>query len=564
MSRVEEHLQGEGLTATKKGLTAARVCEYAGFKGSPGGAGGACERLVRGVKMSRAARISIALCLGLGMMATAPAFTQGFGASKDKVTLHRKLPAVVHLPGDSIKVTVTSADEDGALPYDFEALLETELLKDAPDLRIDDNPAAQIICQITEYSHPDPEYTNKFGSGQALGSSSSPLSTLSKTASKIGATQRITGKLDVSFQAKDANGRVLISDNIDSSYDREFDSAGNSTSHGVFGQVSGTFSHVKGGGKSEDGPPTPSELRSRLIIDAVQQIAEHIVNSDEAVDVFLARGKGALDDGDKDAEVGLWERALETFETATPSPKPDEDAYRLYNIGVAYEALAYQADDEKAAMKYLDQAAINYGKAIDAKPEEKYFVEPQKRIETAIAHYKELDEEAARERAAALAAANAKPPSPAPAAEATGLTNDQVIVMVKSGMADDTVIHAVRGAEAVNFDLTPAGQHALTTNGVSARILAAMKIQAARKPAAARPTPRKGLNNTQVIAMVKSGMDDGTIVEAINGANAIDFDLSPAGQKALLSSGVSARVLAAMKARAMKGPAATTRPVAQR
>jgi len=503
----------------------------------------------------------IVLCLGVGALATAPVIAQTFSASKDKVTLHRKLPALVQLPGNSIKVTVTSADEDGALPYDFEALLETELLKDSPDLRIDDNPSAQIICQITEYSHPDPEYNNKLGSGQTVGSTTSTLSTLSKTAAMIGSTERITGKLNVSFQAKDANGGLLISDNIDSSYDREFDAAGNSTSHGVFGQVSGTLSHVKGGAKGGEGPPTPSELRAMLILNAVQQVAEHIVNSDEAVDVFLARGKGALDEGDKDAETGLWERALETFETAPAAPKPADDAYRLYNIGVAYEALAYEADDEKAAMKYLDQAAINYGKAIDAKPDEKYFVEPQKRIETAIAHYKELDkrqEEEARAKAAALAAANAKPPAP------TGLTNDQVIAMVKSGMADDTVIHAVRGAEAVNFDLTPAGQHALTTNGVSARILAAMKIQAAKKPAAAKPAPHKGLTNTQVIAMVKSGMDDGVIVQAINGADATDFDLSPAGQQQLTGSGVSARVLAAMKARAMKGPVATTRPVAQK
>jgi tetratricopeptide (TPR) repeat protein len=511
--------------------------------------------------MSRFTKVCALVCVVAGALISVSAGAQSFGVSKDKITLHRKLPAIVHLPGDSIKVTVTSADEDGALPYDFEALLETELLKDSPNLRIDDNPSAQIICQITEYSHPDAEYTNKLGSGQALGSSTSPLSTLAKAAAKIGATQRITGKLDVSFQAKDAKGRVLISDNIDSSYDREFDSAGNSTSHGVFGQVSGTFSHVKGGAKSEDGPPTPAELRSRLIIGAVQQVAEHIVNSDEAVDVYLAQGKGPLDEGDKDANTGLWERALETFETAPASPKPADDAYRLYNIGVAYEALAYQADDEKAAMKYLDQAAINYGKAIDAKPDEKYFVVPQKRIETAIAHYKELqkehDEEAAKAKAAALAAAN--PTS----AAAAGLTNDQVIAMVKAGMADDTVIHAIRGADALSFDLTPAGQKNLATSGVSPRVLLAMKTQAAKKPAP-KPAVHKGLNNTQVIAMVKAGMDDGPVEQAVNGADAIDFDLSPAGEQQLTSSGVSARVLAAMKNRASKRLTATTRPVAEK
>jgi tetratricopeptide (TPR) repeat protein len=510
-----------------------------------------------GVKMSRSARIIVLTTLGVAALFTASAGAQGFGANKEKVTLQRKLPALIHMPGETIKVTVTSADEDGALPYDFQALLETELLKDDPNLRDDDNPSTQIICQITEYSHPEPIYTNKLGSGQALGASNSPLSTISKTASKIGATQRITGKLDVSFQAKDATGRVLISDNIDSTYDREFDSAGNSTSHGVFGQVSGTFGHVKGGAKSEDGPPTPSELRSRLIIDAVQQIAEHLVDSNENVDVLLARKDGPLEEGDKDALTGLWERALETYETAPPFPKPDEDAYRLYDIGVAYEALAYQAEDQKAAMKYLDQAAINYGKAIDAKPDEKYFIEPQKRIETAIAHYKELQKEqddAARAKAELAA-------NPGGAAGAKGLTNAQVITMIKSGIDESAVLQAIRGASAVNFDLTPAGQKALSAGGVSPRVLAEMKTQAAKKPATAM---HKGLNNTQIITMVKSGMEEGTIIQAINGANAVDFDLSPAGQQTLVTSGVSAHVLDAMKARSAKKPGPSSGHVAEK
>ena len=75
------------------------------------------------------------MCVVAGALASVPAGAQGFGAAKDKVTLHRKLPAIVHLPGDTIKVTVTSSEEDGTLPYDFQALLETELLKDEPNLR---------------------------------------------------------------------------------------------------------------------------------------------------------------------------------------------------------------------------------------------------------------------------------------------------------------------------------------------------------------------------------------------------------------------------------------------
>ncbi len=511
--------------------------------------------------MNRAAKIVLVFSISIGLLSAAQADAQSFGAAKEKVTLQRKLPALVHMPGDTIKVTVTSSDEDGTLPYDFQALLETELLKDDPNLREDDNPATQILCQITDYSHPDATEVTRAAPGIAFGAGGIDIT---KSATRTATFERITGQLNISFQAKDASGHMLISDNISSSFDGEYDSEGNSTSHGMMGEITGKFSRAKGGAKSEDlNPPTPAELRSRLIIDAVQQVAEHLVDTNETVDAFLARKDGPLEDGDKDAETGLWERALETYETAPAFPKPQEDAYRLYNIGVAYEALAYQAEDQKAIMKYLDQAAINYGKAIDAKPDEKYFLEPQKRIETAIAHYKELDQEQ-QVAARAKAEANNPPPAPAPA-EGKGLTNAQIITMVKSGINDSTVIKTIRGAEAVTFDLTPAGEQALKSGGVSPQVLAAMKIQAAKKPApSASASSRKGLTNTQVIAMVKAGMDDDTIISTIHGADAVNFDLTADGQQQLTSSGVSPKVLAAMKARGMRSPGANARPVASR
>jgi hypothetical protein len=490
--------------------------------------------------MIRASRFLAMASIIVAALAAIPSPAQGFGASKVRVTLQRKLPALVHLPSNTIKLTVSTADQDGTLPFDFQALLETELLKDDPDLREMDNAGVQILCQITEYSHPDPTVTKRAGPGISLTGANPGVTATSNYT-------RITGQLNVSLQVKDSSGGLLISDNISATYDQEFDSAGNSASHGIMGSVTGTFGHMKGGQKSEDSnPPTPSELRSRLIMDAVQQIAEHLVDSDEKIEVLLAQKAGPLDEGNKAAQAGLWERALETYETATPFPKPEDDAYRLYNVGVAYEALAYSASDEKMTMKYLDQAAINYGKAIDAKPSEKYFVDPQKRIETAIAHYKELDQEQAR---AARETANPAPASP------RALTNTQIIAMVKSGVDDATIIQTIHGAGAVSFDLSPAGQHDLTSNGVSAGVLSAMKTQAAKKPAA---PAHKGLTNTQIIAMVNSGMDEDTIVKTIAGAAAVDFDLSPAGQQQLTSGGVSARVLAAMKSRAAK----PSRPVA--
>ncbi len=327
-----------------------------------------------------------------------------------------------------------------------------------------------------------------------------PALALTKSAPKDQAYTRVTGSLSISFQAKSNTGKMLASDNVTAKYDREFDSSGNTSSEGVKGSVTSAWKRLSGGAgsSSEDlNPATDAELRSQLMLQAVQRIAEHLVNTNETVEVFLARQKGALEEGDKQASAGLWERALETFETASPSPKPDEDAYRLYNTGVAYEALAYKAEDPKSAMKYLDEAAIDYGKAIDAKPAEHYFLEPQRRIEDAIAHYKELEGQK-REEAQAAAAPQVKAPVagpavvPAPAASTggsgtnvasgapKGLTNEQVVAMVKSGMDDDTVQQAVRAAKAVNFDLTTAGLQALIGEGVSPEVLTAMKTRAAR------------------------------------------------------------------------------------
>jgi hypothetical protein len=425
-------------------------------------------------------RGQICALLSIGLLAATLADAQSFGtlAFKDKVTLVRKLPAAVHLTGATIKVKVTGHDDQRDLIHDLEGLLETELLKDDPELRVDQSSAATTIsCQITSFAHPQPTVTTR------------PSMAVGKTPSKPQTFTRITGELGVAFQARSSSGPTLASDNVHAKYDNVFDSNGNTTSNGIKGTMSSAWGKLKGGAGSEDlNPPTDAELRSKLIQDAVRQIAEHVVNTKETIEILLAREKGALDDGDKQAQAGLWQRALESYETAKPNPKPQDDAYRLYNIGVAYEALAYAAEDEKTAMKYLDEAAIDYGKAVDAKPAEKYFLDPQKRIETAIAHYKMLEEQKNQKAApAAVAKAEApRQPSQSQAAAKKALSNAQVVAMVKAGMEDDTVASTIRSAHAVNFDLSASGQQELTSSGVSAKVLAAMKARLARNATAAK------------------------------------------------------------------------------
>lgn len=337
--------------------------------------------------------------------ATTAAGAQSFGLPlmKAKVTLQRKLPALVHLPGTSVKLLVTGHAGMGDLTTDFKSMLGSELLKDDPRLRIEDAGADSTIdCLITEFQHPAPTTSTRPG-----------MATKKGAGAPIPYT-RVTGMMRVSFKARGRGGETVGSDNVTAKYDEEFDTSGNKLSGGALGAMKNGMKRITGGAKAEDiNPPTDSELRNKLMNEAIEQIVSQVVTTRETLEVQLAKGKGGMDQGVKFAESGLWPRALESFETMTPLPRPVDDAYRLYDVGVAYEAMAYGADDPKAAMKYLGQASINYGKAIDSNPGEKYFVTPQKRIETALAHYEKLMHEPQHPAAAA-------DPSPTPVAKKHG------------------------------------------------------------------------------------------------------------------------------------------------
>jgi hypothetical protein len=309
--------------------------------------------------------------------------TFGLPLMKSKTTLQRKLPALVQLPIGTVSIVVTGHSDASDLSVDFKSMLGSELLKEDPRLSIADQRGDSTIdCVITAFEHP-PATTG-----------TRPGVQTGKTAAKPVIYTRVTGLMRVSFQAKTRNGKTVGSDNVLAKYDEEFDTSGNTLSGGIGNAFKNSVNRIKGGAKSEDvNPPTDAELKTRLLTSAVNQIVAQLVNTRETVDVLLAKGKGAMDEGVRDAEGGLWSRALDAWEGMSPLPRPVDDAYRLYDIGVANEAMAYASENYASATKFLDEAAINYGKAIDNNPGEKYFIEPQKRIETALAHYHKLEQQ---------------------------------------------------------------------------------------------------------------------------------------------------------------------------
>jgi len=387
---------------------------------------------------------------------------QNFGGAfqHKRIILLRKLPPTGHIDGNTVNVKVTGATPD--VMSNLEVMIENLLVNNDSRLRTvgeKDSPDAQITCRITTYSVPPPQRVTE--ASLAIGKKGGPFQNQ--------AMNEYIGQLTITFQAQDLRGRKSIAaDTVTSKYDREFPVPVPQPKPSMTSILSSHIPKIGGApGVAEEKPPTTEELRDKLIKDMAFQIVSRLVNTSEQVEVDLARG-GGLDSAITLMDQKLWTRALEQLETMTPFAQSDDDAYRLYDLGVVNEALGYQSEDVTKARKYLQEAAVDYGKAIDAKPTEKNFLPPQTRIDTALAHYKTMGD---RMNAQTTHAAG-----PAPAAEA--LTNGDVISMVAAKLDEANIIDTIQHSPAVNFDLSARGQIDLSKGNVNGRIIAAMKTKA--------------------------------------------------------------------------------------
>jgi hypothetical protein len=439
---------------------------------------------------------------------------QGFGLAKKTVKLQRKMPAPVHLPGPGFDVQVAAHDASNAdAAHMLTDLLTTELQRYDKKLQVKPTSPDEIIhCTIMTFQIPPPvSYTRNEVVMQKGKSLEQPVQ-----------YYKVTGSVSVTYQAKDGQARVFDSDSVTANYAQEFQAGTNqATGESLESKVTSPFKRLAGKKTDETyGAPNPIELRQLLLSRASSQIASRLVNTDETLDVPLARGK--LDEANNLAEKGLWERYLETLEEMTPLAKTTDDAYRLYDIGVAYEALAYQSEDKSATEKFLEKAAINYGKAIDANPGEKLFADPQNRIETAVAHYKRLQGGSAQE-------------AKADAAPATSTATPFKSSSPGKGASSGTI----------SKSSTVAGNKPAASPAVPAASSAASKA-----PAKAPAAP--ALTNAQVIKMAKAGVDEDNIVATIHDSTSVQFDLSPDGLVDLAANGVKGKIVTAMRERAKR------------
>jgi tetratricopeptide (TPR) repeat protein len=326
--------------------------------------------------------IAIALVAGSPAMLSAQGFTGKLG-TKTTIVLDRKLPAAVNLRGNSFSVKATASrptDPCQKLASDkLQSTVETALIRYNSQLQLDPAKPDNIISVhvLNCNAITKDEYATSLA-GKTKGQQQ-------KTGVKV------NGELLASYQARTRAGASVDAESISVKYEHEFNNvvAAVSATRKIIGKIPLPGKKHQQEDEDSDEPHTMEDVLQILVNRMTARVAARLVNTNERVEVYLARGS-MFEEDNRYAEAGQWTKYVEAMETMTPLPSAEDDSYRLYNIGVGDEALGYKAETPAAAKADFEKAVIQYRKAGEANPHEKYFIEPVNRIEIALEHYKKL------------------------------------------------------------------------------------------------------------------------------------------------------------------------------
>lgn len=134
---------------------------------------------------------------------------------------------------------------------------------------------------------------------------------------------------------------------------------------------------------SEDSVRSPETrlLHDRILALALRSIRDRLLPKPQTVQVYLA--KGNLSEGCNLGKSGRWNDALEFFLRVPVFPKPKDDSYRLYNLGIAHEALAYserRIGNVGAFLKHVEESKRFLTEALRLNPGEKIYAAAQARV----------------------------------------------------------------------------------------------------------------------------------------------------------------------------------------
>jgi hypothetical protein len=378
--------------------------------------------------------------------------TLGMGGAKT-VGIKRRLPAAVNLNQKRITVEALSAVPTQAeLAPVLKTKLTTMIQGDSRFIVDDKNPQTILRLTVTNAYIDQKNYN--------IGTGASAQNCVA-----------FIGKLEVSYQAIDAaNQAPLDSENLVSAINAS-DPAAAPTWKSVL--------HVGKGACGTEAKSSMHEAQDALVDGIVREMGQRAAPTDQIITVKLPGKK--LDSLSRLAIAQRWGTLEEEADKMEKLPKPEDDAYRIYLIALAKEAEAYDVARESAqqeegkrsdisedqanadfqkAQHLLDDARKLYKDAIQGKPGEKEFQEPDARMERAIAVYATISRHkkeyqrflAEQKKAPAARPAEAAPvadgrtrQSPSPAAPTPAAANtgsgplNQIVQFCQAGMPLDSI-----------------------------------------------------------------------------------------------------------------------------
>jgi hypothetical protein len=327
---------------------------------------------------------------------------------KEYAPMRRLRPADVHLENVTIAVQVEVVDYGAShLENRLWHILTAELHRANPTLRkVGESPEVLLICSLNQLDFRESWETS---------------------------TYRVKAKLEVTYQVVGArDNHVYASGTVSPEY-------------------SASFSEGKGA-------PARSEVENSLLQRAVSRIIRTLANTEEYFQVRLMR-KDELEQCARLAQTSpQWLQYIECI-NALPE-KPDIPKHREYNgdrqydIGIAYEALAYEAmwKDYDRADKYFELAERYFREAQRFDPKEKEYGRAFARMSEGRQYF-EIIKARFPKKSEVMVGAEGK--GIGEIVPSDTMTNEKVIEMVKEGLPEDVILTAIRQSPRKKFDVSP-------------------------------------------------------------------------------------------------------------
>jgi hypothetical protein len=292
---------------------------------------------------------------------------------------------------------------------------------------------------------------------------------------------------------------------------REIDAAGNSTTVADRGMVLEPFTltvlegHLTGSYETRDmgtgkvldadtltvdfrdgydgKAPATGTLYQAMIKNFVMLVTSRFVIDFQSVSVSLPRGK--LKRASDLLQNGKWNSALEALQQLASFNKNDEEAYRLYALGLAYEGLAYETPFLQPTEDYIEQAGIYFALAKQHYGGEAEFQTSATRVQELLASYQKIQSNVQAyetgERKKSIETSLILDIQKRFGSDEF-VNNNTVITWVKSGADESEVARRLLNFKSRYFDLTPNGISMLNRSGVSAVVIDAMREAMRGKP----------------------------------------------------------------------------------